>query len=78
MTREMGKVLTEARGDVQEAIDMGKFIAGEGRRAYRRDRAERAARQVGDDDAPALRRRRLHHAVELPDRDPHRGRSSRR
>ena len=34
MTREMGKVLTEARGDVQEAIDMGKFIAGEGRRAY--------------------------------------------
>jgi len=34
MTREMGKVLTEARGDVQEAIDMAKFIAGEGRRAY--------------------------------------------
>ncbi len=34
MTREMGKVLTEARGDVQEAIDMGKFIAGQGRRAY--------------------------------------------
>ena len=34
MTREMGKVLTEARGDVQEAIDMGAFIAGEGRRAY--------------------------------------------
>ena len=34
MTREMGKVLTEARGDVQEAIDMGKFIAGEGRRAF--------------------------------------------
>jgi acyl-CoA reductase-like NAD-dependent aldehyde dehydrogenase len=34
MTREMGKVLTEARGDVQEAVDMGKFIAGEGRRAF--------------------------------------------
>jgi aldehyde dehydrogenase (NAD+) len=34
MTREMGKVLTEAKGDVQEAIDMGKFIAGEGRRAF--------------------------------------------
>jgi aldehyde dehydrogenase (NAD+) len=34
ITREMGKVLTEARGDVQEAIDMGKFIAGEGRRAF--------------------------------------------
>jgi aldehyde dehydrogenase (NAD+) len=34
MTREMGKVLTEARGDVQEAIDMLYFIAGEGRRLY--------------------------------------------
>jgi alpha-ketoglutaric semialdehyde dehydrogenase len=32
MTREMGKVLAESRGDVQEAIDMGKYIAGEGRR----------------------------------------------
>jgi aldehyde dehydrogenase (NAD+) len=31
-TREMGKVLAEGRGDVQEAIDMAKFIAGEGRR----------------------------------------------
>ena len=34
MTREMGKVLTETRGDVQEAIDMGFFMAGEGRRLY--------------------------------------------
>jgi alpha-ketoglutaric semialdehyde dehydrogenase len=32
MTREMGKVLKETRGDVQEAIDMTYFIAGEGRR----------------------------------------------
>ena len=34
MTREMGKVLAETRGDVQEAIDMGYFMAGEGRRLY--------------------------------------------
>lgn len=34
MTREMGKVLKEARGDVQEAIDMVYFIAGEGRRQH--------------------------------------------
>ncbi|HEY3412877.1 MAG TPA: aldehyde dehydrogenase family protein [Armatimonadota bacterium] len=34
MTREMGKVISEARGDVQEAIDMMYFIAGEGRRAH--------------------------------------------
>ncbi len=32
MTREMGKVLAETRGDVQEAIDMGYYAAGEGRR----------------------------------------------
>ncbi len=33
MTREMGKILKETRGDVQIAIDVAKFIAGEGRRA---------------------------------------------
>lgn len=32
MTREMGKVLKETRGDVQEAIDMAYYGAGEGRR----------------------------------------------
>ncbi len=34
MTREMGKVLAEAGGDVQEAIDMCVYMAGEGRRLY--------------------------------------------
>lgn len=34
MTRENGKILEETRGDVQEAIDMGFFIAGEGRRLH--------------------------------------------
>jgi len=34
MTQEMGKVLNETRGDVQEAIDMSYFTAGEGRRLY--------------------------------------------
>jgi aldehyde dehydrogenase (NAD+) len=33
MTREMGKPFKETQGDVQTAIDVGKFIAGEGRRA---------------------------------------------
>ncbi len=32
MTREMGKILAETRGDVQEAIDLTYFTAGEGRR----------------------------------------------
>jgi aldehyde dehydrogenase (NAD+) len=34
MTREMGKVLKESRGDVQEAIDMTFYAAGEGRRLH--------------------------------------------
>src|SRR5438045_849640 len=34
MTREMGKVLDETRGDVQEAIDMTYLMAGEGRRLF--------------------------------------------
>ena len=34
MTREMGKVLAETRGDVQEAIDMTYLMAGEGRRLF--------------------------------------------
>ena len=32
MTREMGKVIAEARGDVQEGIDIAFLMAGEGRR----------------------------------------------
>jgi aldehyde dehydrogenase (NAD+) len=34
MSREMGKVLPEAGGDVQEAIDMSFYMAGEGRRLF--------------------------------------------
>ena len=34
MTREMGKVLAEARGDVQEGVDIAYLMAGEGRRLF--------------------------------------------
>jgi aldehyde dehydrogenase (NAD+) len=34
MTREMGKVMAETRGDVQEAIDTAFYMAGEGRRLF--------------------------------------------
>src|SRR6266496_1969805 len=34
MTREMGKVLKETGGDVQEAIDCTYYAAGEGRRLH--------------------------------------------
>jgi alpha-ketoglutaric semialdehyde dehydrogenase len=32
MTMEMGKVVQESRGDVQEAVDVTEYMAGEGRR----------------------------------------------
>ena len=34
VTIEMGKVISEARGDVQEAIDVFEYMAGEGRRLF--------------------------------------------
>lgn len=34
LTREMGKVLEEARGEVQEGIDMALYMAAEGRRLF--------------------------------------------
>jgi aldehyde dehydrogenase (NAD+) len=34
MTEEMGKVMPETRGDVQEAIDITVYAAGEGRRMF--------------------------------------------
>lgn len=34
MTREMGKVIKETRGDTQEAIDTGLYAAGESRRLW--------------------------------------------
>ncbi len=34
MTREMGKVLSETRGDTQEGIDTAYYAAGEGRRLF--------------------------------------------
>src|SRR5215470_3160392 len=34
MTREMGKILKETRGDVQEGIDTAYYAGGEGRRLF--------------------------------------------
>lgn len=34
LTREMGKVIAEALGDIQEAIDMSMYMAGDGRRMF--------------------------------------------
>lgn len=52
MTLENGKVLSEARGDVQEAIDMAYYAAGEGRRLL----GETAPSELPDKFCLTLRR----------------------
>jgi acyl-CoA reductase-like NAD-dependent aldehyde dehydrogenase len=51
MTREMGKVLEEALGDVQEAIDMAYYMAGEGRRLS----GETVPAELPDKDCKSVR-----------------------
>src|SRR6478736_1327034 len=51
MTREMGKILDETRGDVQEAIDMSYLMAGEGRRMH----GQTAPSELRDKFAMSLR-----------------------
>lgn len=49
--REMGKVMAESLGDVQEAIDMSYFMAGEGRRLQ----GETVPSELPGKDAKSLR-----------------------
>jgi len=51
VTREMGKVLTEGLGDVQEAIDMAFYMAGEGRRLS----GETVYSELPDKDCKSIR-----------------------
>jgi len=50
-TREMGKILPEGLGDVQEAIDMGYYMAGEGRRLS----GETVPSELPDKDMKSIR-----------------------
>lgn len=51
VTREMGKVFPEGMGDVQEAIDMAYYMAGEGRRLT----GETVPSELPDKDAKSIR-----------------------
>ncbi|HEY3347028.1 MAG TPA: aldehyde dehydrogenase family protein [Nitrospirota bacterium] len=51
VTREMGKVLPEGLGDVQEAIDMAYYMAGEGRRLS----GETVPSELPDKDCKSVR-----------------------
>ena len=70
MTREMGKVIAEARGDVQEGIDIAFLMAGEGRRMF----GDTVPSELPDKWAMSIRQpigvAGIITPVELPDRDP--------
>ena len=70
MTREMGKVLAETRGDVQEAIDMAFLAAGEGRRLFGFTTPSELPNKFAMCIRQPVGRLRVRHAVELPDGDP--------
>jgi aldehyde dehydrogenase (NAD+) len=69
MSREMGKVIAEARGDVQEGIDIAFLMAGEGRRMF----GDTVPSELPDKWAMSIRQpigvAGIITPVELPDRD---------
>ena len=69
MTREMGKVLKETRGDVQEAIDTAYYMAGEGRRLFGPTMPSELPNKFAMAVRQPDRRLRHDHAVEFPHGD---------
>ena len=69
MTREMGKVLAETRGDVQEAIDMTYYMAGEGRRLFGQTTPSELPNKFAMSVRQSDGRLRADHAVEFSDGD---------
>ena len=66
MTREMGKVLAETRGDVQEAIDMTFYMAGEGRRLFGQTTPSELPNKFGMTVRSPIGVCGTDHALELP------------
>ena len=69
MTREMGKVLAETRGDVQEAIDMTYYMAGEGRRLFGQTTPSELPNKFAMSVRQSIGVVRHDHAVEFSDGD---------
>ena len=65
MTREMGKILKETRGDTQEAIDTAYYFAGEGRRLFGPTTPSELPNKFAMAVRHAHRRLRHDHAVEF-------------
>ena len=65
---ETGKSPKDALGETGGAIEMGYFVAGEGRRLYGKTTTSRGAQPPGHDRAPAARRRGADHRRQHADR----------
>ena len=71
LTREVGKPITEARGEAARCVAILRYYAGEaGPRRRGRDSRAECARRVAVHAPAAVGGRGAHHAVEFPDRDP--------
>ena len=59
VARETGKSQKDALGETDAAIEMGFFVAGEGRRFYGQTTTSAVPNKTRDGRAPAARRRRV-------------------
>ncbi len=66
LTREEGKILKEARGEVLKGISLLEYYAGEGFRMHGKTLPSESRDTFTYTDAPAARRRRADRAVEFP------------
>ena len=69
LTREEGKALKDALGEVQRAINIAEFMAGEARRINGETIAQRNYQNVYLYHSSAAGRNRRHHPVEFSHRD---------
>ena len=68
VARETGKSKKDALGETDAAIEMGFFVAGEGRRFYGQTTTSAVPNKTGAGRAPAARRRRPDHRRQHADR----------
>ncbi len=70
LAREHGKTIADAKGDIQRGLEVVEFCIGIAAPDEGRVHRGRRPRHRHLFDAPAARRRRRHHAVQLPGHDP--------
>ncbi len=70
LAREHGKTIADAKGDIQRGVEVVEFALGVPHLMKGEYHRRRRPRHRPLFDAPAARRRRRHHAVQLPGDDP--------